>query len=315
MPPDPIQAEPTYDSAKAAFEALPQVRVLYENGAGSQPGNPVEAFERGYPSFPVPGTKPLKLFFGDDNGSGTLTAAKSKAKAVDTFKWNDNARPPTDFPPDGDTGGSSEGSLWSASPGYEWSQNPEGTALSYISQPLTQDTTVVGAGRVDAWIRSSAPDADLQVTVTEVRPDGKEYFVQSGWVRGSMRKLDRKKSAKYEPVLSLRKRDIKPLPSNRFTKLTVPLYYQGHVYRAGSQIRVIVSAIGGDQPIWAFAKAVPRHGTPTIDLARSAKRHSSLLLQTVDQGVAAPTGLPPCPGLRGEPCRDYVPLKNARPKN
>jgi hypothetical protein len=27
-------------------------------------------------------------------------------------------------------------------------------------------------------------------------------------------------------------------------------------------------------------------------------------------GVAVPTGLPPCPGLRGEPCRRYVPLRN-----
>jgi hypothetical protein len=27
-------------------------------------------------------------------------------------------------------------------------------------------------------------------------------------------------------------------------------------------------------------------------------------------GEAAPTGLPPCPGLRGEPCRDYQPFAN-----
>jgi hypothetical protein len=27
-------------------------------------------------------------------------------------------------------------------------------------------------------------------------------------------------------------------------------------------------------------------------------------------GIAAPTPLPPCPGLRGEPCRPYVPLAN-----
>jgi hypothetical protein len=26
--------------------------------------------------------------------------------------------------------------------------------------------------------------------------------------------------------------------------------------------------------------------------------------------VSAPTGLPPCPGLRGEPCRDYEPFAN-----
>jgi hypothetical protein len=27
-------------------------------------------------------------------------------------------------------------------------------------------------------------------------------------------------------------------------------------------------------------------------------------------GVSVPTGLPPCPGLRGEPCRSYKPFSN-----
>jgi hypothetical protein len=27
-------------------------------------------------------------------------------------------------------------------------------------------------------------------------------------------------------------------------------------------------------------------------------------------GVNVPTGLPPCPGLRGEPCRNYKPIVN-----
>jgi hypothetical protein len=30
----------------------------------------------------------------------------------------------------------------------------------------------------------------------------------------------------------------------------------------------------------------------------------------VVSGVNVPTGLPPCPGLRGEPCRTYKPYAN-----
>ena len=41
LPDDPIQHEPDYASALAAFEALPQVRILFDNGAGSAvAGNP-----------------------------------------------------------------------------------------------------------------------------------------------------------------------------------------------------------------------------------------------------------------------------------
>jgi uncharacterized protein len=91
---------------------------------------------------------------------------------------------------------------------------------------------------------------DRRVGWSEVRPDGKETFVQNGWVRGNERKLDAAKSTPLEPVLSLRESDVSPLPSDSFVEVTIPLYYQGHVYRAGSRIRVTIAAPNGDQPIW-----------------------------------------------------------------
>ena len=57
----------------------------------------------------------------------------------------------------------------------------------------------MGAGAVEAWIKASVPNVDLQVTVSEVRPDGKETFVQNGWLRTSGRKLDRRRSTLLEP--------------------------------------------------------------------------------------------------------------------
>ena len=35
------------------------------------------------------------------------------------------------------------------------------------------DTTVLGSGAVDVWVRSSKPNVDLEVTISEIRPDGK----------------------------------------------------------------------------------------------------------------------------------------------
>ena len=37
---------------------------------------------------------------------------------------------------------------------------------------------------------------------------------------------------------------------------------------------------------------------------------ASRLILPVVPGVSVPTGLPPCPGLRGEPCRAYKPYAN-----
>ena len=64
-----------------------------------------------------------------------------------------------------------------------------------------------------AWVQAIKPSVDLQATITEVRPDGKEYFVQGGWLRTNMRKLDKGKSTPLAPVLSLRKPDVKPMPA------------------------------------------------------------------------------------------------------
>jgi hypothetical protein len=302
LPADPIQSQPTYAAALRAFQALPEIRVMFDNGAGgARPGMPYRGFEHSFARFPVPGTHAVSWYLG---AGGRLSATKSHRHVAQRFAWKPGARPATDFT--GDTSGGTNG-LWTETPPYNWTQNPAGTALSYVSAPLTHNTVVIGAGAVQAWVRASVPDVDLQVSVTEVRPDGVETFVQGGWLRTSLRALDARKSTLLEPVLSLRRSQAGPLPARRYTKITIPLYYEGHAYRRGSRIRIIISAPNGDQPIWAFAQLHP-NGPAQVSLAESPTMPARLVLPVV-AGVSVPTALPPCPGLRGEPCRRYTPLK------
>jgi putative CocE/NonD family hydrolase len=279
------------------------VRVLFDNGAGGDsPGDPLPTFGRSFAHFPPARTQARSLYLGND---GKLRNGKRSEPGSEIFRWDDAARPQTNFT--GDTG-AGPGGLWTATPHYEWAQSDARHSLSYVSSPLERDEAVIGAGALQAWIRSSAPNVDLQVTVSEVRPDGKETFVQSGWLRSSARKLDPEKSTLLEPVPSLRRSDAAPLPRGRWAKVTVPLYYQGHLYREGSRIRVTIQAPGGDQPVWAFDETEPANPARVL-LAHSRRMPSRLLLPVVP-GIEAPTGLPPCPGLRGEPCRDYEPFSN-----
>ena len=299
LPSDPVQQQLTYSSARQAFEQLPEIRVLFDNGAGgSAPYQPLPGFERSFSSFPIPGTTARSWYLAP---RGTLRDAPVGHGGANKFTWNAHALPLNDF--SGDTG---SGDLWTASPTYHWAQNPPGSAVSYLTSPLISNTVVIGAGAVHVWVRSSRPNVDLQATVTEVRPDGSETFVQNGWVRANERKLDPSKSTLLEPVLSLRAKDVRPLGRRRFVEVTIPLYYEGHVYRAGSQIRVVISAPNGEQPIWSFGQTSPR-GTATVAIAFSKRMPSRLILPVVP-GISVPTGLPPCPGLRGEPCRRYQPF-------
>ena len=295
---DPIQTHSSYASALAAFQALKPIRVLFDNGAGSStPGAPYPAFEQSFSRFPIPGTTARSWYLG---AGGTLTPGRAAVARSDQFTWNPRARPSTDF--SGDTSGG-PGGLWTTTPRYHWDQSPSGSAASYVSAPLRSNTVVIGAGAVQLWLKASAPSVDLQVTVSEVRRDGKETFVQNGWLRASERRLDPAASSLLAPVPSLRRADVRALPSDRYSAVTVPLYYEGHAYRRGSRIRLTITAPGGDQPVWAFAETSPR-SSAQVTIAHSPELASRVILPVVP-GVAVPTGLPPCPGLRGEPCRIY----------
>src|SRR3954447_15522136 len=205
LPDDPIQAQPDYASALKAFEAQPQVRVLFDNGAGGVgPFAPGAGFEQSFARWPLPGTR-----------------AQSWPLGVASFTWSRTSRPATSF-----TGNTASGpnGLWTATPSYTWSQPAPGAVASWTTDPLPADTTVIGAGKVTATIATSARDVDLQATISEVRPDGRETFVQSGWLRASMRMLDASKSTDLAPVLSLRRADAAPLSPGRAPAVTIPRY-------------------------------------------------------------------------------------------
>ncbi len=306
LPPDPIQQQTTFSGALQAFENLAPLRVLFDNGAGSSTsGQPYPGFEDSFSRFPVPGTIARSWYLGPN---GTLNSART-GRGANRFTWNARALPLTDF-----AGGSGLGSggLWAALPKYRWNPNPPGTSVSYMTAPLGSNTVAIGAGAVRVWVRSSTSNVDLQATVSEVRPDGNETFVQNGWVRANERKLDPRKSTLLEPVLSLRAKDVQPLPRGRFVLVTIPLYYEGHAYRAGSRIKVTISAPNGAAPVWSFGQTSPR-GRASVSIGFSNKMPSRLILPVVP-GVGVPTGLPPCPSLRGEPCRAFTPFRNLKAK-
>jgi uncharacterized protein len=317
LPPDPIQTLPTYESALAAFEALPPIRVLFDNGAGTSPtgattaGDPYSGFEASFSGFPIPGTKARTWYLAP---GGTLADMPPSGEGVDTYTSDANALPATDFGPNTGPGG-----LWGNASQWDWNweQYPSGSAVSYLSAPLTEDITVIGAGAVRLWIRSSTPDVDLQVTVSEVQPEGSETFVQNGWMRASERRLAttsnnlfKQRPTSLQPIPTFLASDEEPMPSHEFVPVTIPLYYEGHAYRAGSRIRVTVAAPNGTQPIWAFSQTQPPGVTATESVGFSPSMPSRVLLPVVP-GVGVPSALPTCHSLRNEPCRAYQAYVNS----
>lgn len=92
------------------------------------------------------------------------------------------------------------------------------------------------------------------------------------------------------------------LSPDRYSLVKVPVDPIVHTFRPGTELRVVISAPGGDRPVWAFA-TLDDGQHATVGLGGIAA--SSLTFDVVS-GVRATTTLPACGALRGEPCRAYV---------
>ena len=300
-PSGPVQpvgytGEPTVAAARTAFEQQPRVRVLFDNGAGDAGSGAMQpVWSEDYTSWPPPQARATSL----DLGPGGSLGGRQSVAGTASFEPDPSARPADDLP---------SGSVWAALPPYQWAPVSGTDGLGFVSAPLTHDVVVVGPASLNLWVESTAADTDLQATVSEVRPDGQELFVQTGELRASDRALNPGSSTATDPVPTYAASTASPLPAGRFTEVRIPIQPFAYAFRTGSRIRVTITAPGGDRPVWQFETyATGGTVTDTIGLGRS---HRSALVLSVVPGVTPPDAQPACPSLRGQPCRPYVAAAN-----
>ena len=287
LPADDRFAGMTYEEALAAFEAEPPIEVLFEQGAaeGFPDRAPMARWVEAFDAWPVPGAVATRWSLG---GDGTLAAEGAPVDGMPVSYTADPGAAPATF-----YEGSSDG-IWSVDVEYDWRAGATGTFAAFDTEPLASDTVVVGSGSVDLWIESSAGDTDVEVTISEVRPDGRETYVQSGWLRASHRALDPSGSTELRPVHTHLEADAAPLPDGTPELVRVELFPFAHAFRAGSRIRLAVDAPGGNRPVWEFE---------TISDGETVTIASGTLVLPVVPGIAVPAGYPACGALRGQPCR------------
>ena len=297
FPPDRFSKYATWEEAKVAYEAEQPLRAIFEDGGTSHVGAPEGTFEMRFDAWPPPTTKPLRLYFHAD---GTLDAKlPTEATAAASFQLEPEAGHRGIMAPGGN--------VWDPLPAYDWKPPASGYDVVVESAPLPQDLVMLGTGSVDLWIRSPVDDADLEVNLTEVRPDGQERYIQSGWLRASLRKLSASATVLW-PDHTYRQPDATPLVPGAWTQARVGIAGFSHVFRAGSRIRVTVDTPGDSRAAWQFALK-PFPGKVLYDVGQSSAYPSSVVLPVLP-GVAATTPLPPCPSLRGQQCRTHAPYVN-----
>jgi predicted acyl esterase len=286
-------------AAKAVFRRDPRVRLLMDNGGGPWGLGSIGApWELDYGAWPPRQVRATTYHLGANGVLGPKPARPGTAR----YTADPRARPRQTLPGDGAE------DAWKAQPPYNWAPVAAGKGLGWVTPPLAKDTVIAGPSSLDLRLKSSARDTDLQVTLSEVRPDGRETYVQNGWLRASHRKLDPRRSTALDPFPTHLERDAAWLPRRRFSLVRVPIFPVAHAFRAGSRIRVTVQATGGDRPRWDFA-TVDR-GSARNTIALGGARASRLVLPVVAGATALGTPLPPATALRGQPSRAYVAASN-----
>ena len=285
-------------AAKAIFKRDPRVRLLMDNGAGPQGLGSIGAtWEIGVGAWP-PRSRATRYYLGRNGALGGKPARSSSAR----YTADPGARPEKTLPGDG------SGDAWKAQPPYNWAPVAASKGLGFTSAPVSKDVVIAGPSSLDVYLKSSARDTDVQVTLTEVRPDGSETYVQNGWLRASHRKLSAKESTAIDPVPTHLEEDAARLPRGKYVLVRVPIYPVAHAFRAGSRIRVTITATGGDRPRWEFDTV--DKGRARNRIALGGARPSKLVLPVLAGATAQGTPRPGPTALRGQPSRRYVPASN-----
>lgn len=266
------------------FEQRPHVQVWAEGHSTGEGHDRLESLHPGFtltsPAYPL-AARPARFALG---GTGTLVRDGIGTGEPDSYAYP-LPGPAVDADEDADR--------WGALPA-DWKKG----SVAYTSPPLGETLLAYGPASADLWVSATATDADLQVTLTEVRPDGQEMFVQRGWLRLSDRAQDDGLATALRPFPLDRPKTMAALTPDMPALGRVELNKFAHAFRAGSRIRIWIdtpSAWGG----YGFAPT----SLPSTNRIWHDTQHPSQLVLGVVDAAPVPHDRPACGSVLKQPCR------------
>jgi putative CocE/NonD family hydrolase len=262
------------------FERTPHTQIWHDATDSADAGPGWVTYGGSWP----PAAKATKLYLGKG-------AALTAQPPADGEPADDYISPTVSTGTENGIAFGQSGQLWKT-PG-----TPSG-AQAYTTPKLGRDVELLGPASVNLWLKSTGTDTGLQATITEIRPDGQEVYVNRGWLTASHRKLDEQASTATMPVQTHREADVEPLVPGEPTLVRIEVFPFGYVFRAGSRIRLIIdtpSQTGG----WNF-QPVANGGVNSI--LHDAEHPSELVLSAIPKRRAE-EGYPACDTVLNQPCR------------
>ncbi len=289
------------EAALAEYRAEPRVRILFENGAGHEVlGATAHRYEVGTTAFPPPDVRAHRWWPGP---GGTLGNHAPEGATEETYE---------DDPDAGGLAYSMEllddlDRFTHPQVPITWTRFEERHRLAWETEPLAEPLLVAGAGHVDLWLRPGTDDTAVQATLTEIRPDGLEQRVQCGWHRPVHRVEDPARSDELRAEYTFDPDHRERLEVGEWLRFRLPLHPFTHLFRPGSRLRLQLSTPGRDHPFWCFENPATPGAVQTVGVG--GEHATCLVLPVWDEVPEYPADLPPAGALRGQPCREALPVR------
>ncbi|MFF3004876.1 CocE/NonD family hydrolase [Kitasatospora sp. NPDC057940] len=194
--------------------------------------------------WPLPGTRPQRLYLGEDT-------------ALSRRRPDPDDRPGADLLRLDPTAGTGPLDRWNTNLTGSPVSYPDRAAvdaklLSYTTPPLTGDTRVTGNGRVtlDVTGLDGTAQGALHVYLEDVAPDGRVTYLTEGQLALADRAVaDRDDNPDWRRLRTPRSyaaTDAAPFPQGRARQVTIDLQPVAVLFRAGERIRLTVAAANPD---------------------------------------------------------------------
>jgi len=152
-------------------------------------------------------------------------------------------------------------------------------SLKYCTPPMVENTEIVGPITLKLYASTTDTEVFWVISLFEIDEEGNERLLTKGWLRGSHREIDVKRSKPWEPYHPHNKSE--PLKPGEIYEFDISLVPTGNLFKAGSRVGLKISSVD-DEPTNPMeliaAGSLRRQSVSRITVYRNAGYPSCLVL-------------------------------------
>ena len=163
--------------------------------------------------------------------------------------------------------------------------DPRPEYLTYSTEPMVEDTEMVGPISLLLYASIATDDADFIVKVKDIGPDGSEFVLSRGWLKASHRALDETRSRPWQPYHP--HTEAIPVTPGEINEYAIEIRPIANLFRKGHCLTIEIWPCDYpmEQPdftlLWPFWGHLPYDRETTYKIFHDARYPSRLLLPII----------------------------------